>query len=113
LQALVLLNDPQYLEAARVLAEHLISECGADSVACISRGFRLATGRNPQPRELELLQQLYREQLSHFESDPKAADQYLRMGDHPTDAKLPPNQLAATAVVASALMNLDEFVTER
>jgi hypothetical protein len=113
LQALVLLNDPQYLEAARVLAENLISECGADSAACISRGFRLATGRNPQPRELELLQQLYREQLIHFQSDPKAAEQYLHIGDHPTNATLPPNQLAATAVLASALMNLDEFVTER
>ncbi len=113
LQALVLLNDPQYLEAARVLAEHLLSECGTDSAACISRGFRLATGRNPQPRELELLQQLYHQQLNHFESDPKAAEQYLHIGDHPTNTTLPPNQLAATAVVASALMNLDEFVTER
>lgn len=113
LQALVLLNDPQYLEAARVLAENLLSVCGADSGACIARGFRLATGRNPQPRELELLQQLYRQQLNHFESDPKAAEQYLHIGDHLTNTTLPLNQLAATAVVASALMNLDEFVTER
>jgi hypothetical protein len=113
LQALVLLNDPQFLEAARVLAERLVAECGSDSAACISRGFRLATGRNPQPRELELLQQLYREQLHHFESDPTAAEHYLKLGDHPTPPQLPANQVAATAVLTSALMNLDEFVTER
>jgi hypothetical protein len=109
----VLLNDPQFLEAARVLAERLVAECGADSAACISRGFRLATGRNPQPRELELLQQLYREQLHHFESDPTAAEHYLKLGDRPTPPQLPANQVAATAVLTSALMNLDEFVTER
>jgi hypothetical protein len=113
LQALVLLNDPQFIEAARVLAEHLLNECGQDTAACITRGFRLATGRSPKPREQALLQQLYEQQLKHFESDPSAADQYLKIGEHPLDKSLPAQQLAATAVLASALMNLDEFVTER
>jgi hypothetical protein len=113
LQALVLLNDPQFVEAARVMAEHLVSQCGQDTTACITRGFRLTTGREPKPRELALLEQLYDEQLKHFQSDPAAAGQYLKIGDRPVDQALPPQQLAATAVLASALINLDEFVTER
>ncbi|HZR19714.1 MAG TPA: DUF1553 domain-containing protein [Verrucomicrobiae bacterium] len=113
LQALVLLNDPQFIEAARVMAEHLVGQCGQDTTACITRGFRLSTGREPKPRELALLQQLYEEQLKHFQSDPAAAEQYLKIGERPVDKGLPAQQLAATAVLASALMNLDEFVTER
>ncbi|HTL17718.1 MAG TPA: DUF1553 domain-containing protein, partial [Patescibacteria group bacterium] len=113
LQALVLLNDPQFLEAARVMAEHLVRESGNDPAACVTRGFRLTTGREPKPRELALLEQLYAEQLKHFQSDPTAAGQYLKIGERPPDKSLPPEQIAATAVLASALMNLDEFVTER
>jgi hypothetical protein len=113
LQALVLLNDPQFVEAARVLAEHLLKQCGEDPAACIRRGFWLTTGRQPKPREQSLLEQLYQEQLKHFQADPAGAEQYLRIGEHPLDKTLPPQQLAATAVVASALMNLDEFVNER
>lgn len=113
LQALVLLNDPQFVEAARVLAEHLVSQCGQDPAACIERGFRLTTGREPKPREQTLLQELYQDQLKHFESDPADADQYLKIGEHPLNKSLPPQQVAATAVLTSALMNLDEFVTER
>jgi hypothetical protein len=113
LQALVLLNDPQFVEAARVLAQRLVTQCGQDPAACVTRGFRLATGREPKPREQALLQQLYSEQLKLFESDPAAADQYLKIGEHAFDKSLPPQQVAAAAVLTSALMNLDEFVNER
>jgi hypothetical protein len=113
LQALVLLNDPQFVEAARVLAERLVSQCGQDTAARVTRGFRLTTGRLPKPREQALLQQLYEEQLNHFQTDPGAADQYLKIGEHALDKTLPQQQVAATAVLTSAMMNLDEFVTER
>lgn len=113
LQALVLLNDPQFTEAARVLAEQLIRQYGQDTSACVIRAFRLATGRRPKEREQEVLTQLYEEQLKTFESDPSAAGLYLKTGERPPDKSLPPLQLAATAVLANALMNLDEFVTER
>ena len=113
LQALVLLNDPQFLEAARVMAEGLIHHCGDNLQACIQRGFRLTTGREPRPREEEILQELYQDQLKRFEADPSAAKQYLKIGEHPVDQTLPQPELAATAVLASAMMNLDEFVTER
>jgi hypothetical protein len=113
LQALVLLNDPQFIEAARVMAEKLVRDCGQDTTKCITRGFRLTTGRMPKPREQALFQELYDEQLKRFEADPSATEQYLKIGEQPLDKSLPSQQVAATAVLASALMNLDEFVNER
>jgi hypothetical protein len=113
LQALVLMNDPQFVEAARVLAEQLVRECGHDVDECVSRGFRLATGRHPTVAEEEVLRRLYQEQLQAFEASPAAAEQYLRTGEHPPDKHLPPGQVAAATVVTSALINLDEFVMER
>ena len=113
LQALVLLDDPQYVEAARVLAEELVRQDGGDIDARITEGFRLATGRRPQVRELEILRQLYREQADIFKTDPGAAGKYLKTGDRQRDESLPIQEVAATTVLASALMNLEEFVTER
>lgn len=113
LQALVLLNDPQFVEAARVLAERLVRECGDGFDACIRRAFRLLTGRAPEPREQDILRQSYREQLALFGKDPAAAEKSLLVGEAPRDRCLPADRVAATAVLASTLMNLDEFVTKR
>ncbi|HTL55705.1 MAG TPA: DUF1553 domain-containing protein [Candidatus Limnocylindrales bacterium] len=113
LQALVLLDDPQYVESARVLAEQLVRQDASDIDARITEGFRLATGRRPESRELDILRQLYSEQAALFKDDPAAAETYLKTGDRPRDEALPVQEVAATAVLTSALMNLDEFVTER
>ncbi|HVV71636.1 MAG TPA: DUF1553 domain-containing protein, partial [Verrucomicrobiae bacterium] len=113
LQALVLLDDTQFVEAARVLAEKLVRQCGEDLNARITKGFRLTTGREPKPRELEILLQLYQEQAKLFSADPAAAEKYLKVGDRAPDSSLPAQEVATTTVLASALMNLDEFVTER
>ncbi len=113
LQALVLLNDTQFVEAARVLAERLVRRDGSDIDARIIEGFRLTAGRSPKPRELEILRRLYQEQLDIFEHNPSAIERYLKTGDSPSDKTLPAQQVAATAVMASTLMNLDEFVTEQ
>jgi hypothetical protein len=113
LQALALLDDPQFVESARVLAEQLVKECGGDVDACITKAFRLATGRKPEAREQEILRRLYREQLSLFEKSPPAVEQYRNTGEHPPDKTLLGPQVAATTVLASMLMNLDEFVTLR
>ena len=107
------MNDPQFVEAARVLAEQLVRHCGSDIDACIVRAFRLATGHQPKPPELAVLRQLYQEQLNIFAADKTAAEEYLKTGEHATDPDLPAEQVAATAVVASTVMNLDEFVIER
>jgi hypothetical protein len=113
LQALVLLDDPQYVEAARVLAEQLVRHDGQDVDARITEGFRLATGRPPQARELDILRQLYQQQADLFKTDPSAAEKYLKTGDRKRDGSLPVQEVAATTVLANALMNLDEFITER
>ena len=113
LQALVLLNDPQFVEAARVLAQRLMTDAPGEDSVRLERAFRLATGRRPDPHESEILQRLYREQLALFEDRPDEAREYLGTGEAPVTEGMPPEQLAATTVLASALMNLDEFVMKR
>jgi hypothetical protein len=112
LQALVLLNDPQFLEAARVLAQKLICQT-TNPDDRITSTFRLMTGRFPDFREREVLRQLYDEQLDRFDRNPSAARTFVKVGDSPVDGALPTAELAATTVLASTVMNLDEFVTER
>lgn len=113
LQALVLLNDPQFVEAARILAERLLRNPDADGDARQLEAFRLATGRRPEPRELAMVRRLYEEQRERFEGNESLAGTYLKTGEHPVDASLPVVPLAATAAMVSALMNLDEFVVLR
>ncbi len=113
LQALVLLNDPQFLEAARVLAEQTIRAHGDNLGARVDDAFRHLTGRAPQPREQEILTRLLTEQLDYFKTQPEAAAKYLAIGERPRDAALPAEQVAATTVMTSAVMNHDEFVMKR
>jgi hypothetical protein len=113
LQALVLLNDPQFLESARVLAEQLVREESYDVEARIVRAFRLGTGREPDARERQVLRRLYADQLRRFDDHPGTAEAFVKVGEHPLDQELPAPEVAATTLVASAIMNLDEFVMER
>ena len=113
LQALVLLNDPQYVEAARLLAERMITEGGKQPEEQITFGFRALTSREPDDRELNLLKQLYREERAEFSQAPARADSLLAVGEHPRDPDLPTDQLAALTVVANTLVNYDEAVYKR
>ncbi len=112
LQALVLLNDTQFVEAARVLAERTWKASHDDARAAVSQAFRLVTGRRPEPRELELLEHLFQEQAAQFAGDVPAAEKLLGMGEHPRESSLQAPEAAAATVVASALFNLDEFSNE-
>ena len=113
LQSLVLLNDPQFVEASRVLAERMQREHVGDLNGCIQSTFRLMTGRQPQQPEATILRQLYDEQLKLFASDVAGAEKYLATGEHPRDAKLSAPETAALTVLVNTLMNHDEFVMER
>jgi hypothetical protein len=113
LQAMVLLNGPQFIEAARVLAEDVMHKHGSDRAAAIEEVFRRLTGRRPTPRETESLEALYRAQLADFEKTPARAESFLKVGEAPRDTKLPAAPHAAMAVVASTLINFDEFVMKR
>jgi hypothetical protein len=110
LQALNLLNDPTYVEAARFLAQRMISEGGKSIESRLTHGFRLLLGRNPSPQELQVLTAAVERSIKDFTKDPEAAKQLLTLGEAKKDDKLPPAELAAYTTVASTLINLDETI---
>ena len=108
MQALVLLNDPQYVEASRHIAARMLGkETLEDQIAF---GFRLLTGRSPDPSETKALQTLYTEQLEEFSKDPEAAKQLLETGESQLQAGLDPVEWAAHTMVANALLSFDEVI---
>ncbi len=111
LQALVLLNDPTYIEASRKLAERILKEGGESAEARIDFLFRLATARRPTDREHAILMALLRDQERKYREDQPAAEKLLAVGESPRDPKYPADQLAAWTTMASAVLNLDEAVT--
>jgi hypothetical protein len=113
LQALVLLNDPQFVEAARVLAENLIKQEESTVESRLETAFRLLTGRKPSVAERGVLSKLYHDQHEHFAKAPEEAKGLLAVGEMPRDEKLDPTDLAATAMVVRLLFNFDECVTKR
>jgi len=108
LQALLLLNDVNFVEAARGLATRMLRE----KTDRIAHGFRLATGRPPTAAETVELQKSFDEQLAAFRSKPESARALLKTGGSPTDATLDPCELAAWTMTASLLLNLDETQTQ-
>ncbi len=113
LQALVLLNGPQYIEAARVLGQRLLEKHGDDVDALVIETFRTLTSRRPRPEEIDVLRRLWSEQLAHFEAHAEQAEKLLATGDAPRNKDLRAARLAAAGVLASALMNFDECVVKR
>ena len=113
LQALVLLNDPQFVEAARMLAERMLLEGGTTLEERLTFAFRLLTSRRPFEKELTLLDELYRQELATFKADRPSAAALLSVGEHPRDERLDPAEVAALTVVANTLMNFDEAVIKR
>jgi hypothetical protein len=113
LQALVLLNDPQFVEAARRLAEGLLKQHPADADARHRDAFRTLVGRHPEAAELAILRQAFDEQRALFARDPEGAARLLGVGESPPDETLPAADVAAMTAVASLIMNFDEFVVLR
>jgi hypothetical protein len=113
LQPLVMLNDPQFVEASRGLAIRMFREGGGDLTKQVRWLFKETLGREPNPQETTLLTGIYNDQLEIFRQDPKQADAYLKVGDLPTPATHPAIDLAAATVLANAVINLDEAITLR
>jgi hypothetical protein len=111
LQALVLLNDPIFVEAARVFAQHALKDGGATPRAQIAWAFERATGRTPSPEESGVLLELHRKSLLNFGRDPASARELIRVGDASVASNLPAAKLAAMTTVARALLNLHETIT--
>jgi hypothetical protein len=113
LQSLVLLNDPQFVEAARMLAQRLMEQHPTDAAARNREAFRALLGRAPDETETRILTRLFDEQRRVFAADADAAARWLSVGESAWDRGLPRADFAATAVVTSTIMNFDEFVTIR
>jgi hypothetical protein len=111
LQALELLDDPTYVEAARVLAQRAITEAGRDPARRIDFMFRLATARDPRPQEREILAGLARDETAEYRQDGAAALKLLSVGASRCNPKINPGELAAWTTVASTILNLDETIT--
>jgi hypothetical protein len=113
LQALVLLNDPTYVEAARALAQRTLLYGGTDEKSRLNFAFRLATARKPSGKETGVLRKLLETELKSFEQNPTAATKLLAVGESARDKRLNPAELAAWTTVASVILNLDETVTRQ
>jgi hypothetical protein len=112
LQALVLMNDPTYIEASRKLAERMLLESGSSPAERIAYAFRLLTARRPSERELAVLERVFHDQFKAFQQDPEAAAKLLSVGESPRNGQLDAVELAAWSMVASVILNLDEAVTK-
>ena len=113
LQALILLNGVQYVEAARVLGESLHRDASGSVEAMIEQGCLRCLSRRPDQRETEILTQLYNEQLEHFRSHPTDADELLKIGQFNHDTNITPIETAAATILAQALLNHAECVMKR
>ena len=112
LQALVLLNDPQFFEASRVFAERMIKN--KDRLEDQIRfGFRLATSRYPKQEELEILVDLYNNQYDFFRKNRDKAYQIISVGEKPRDKNIYSVKTAAMTMVANTLLNHNETYTRR
>ncbi|MCS6777711.1 MAG: DUF1553 domain-containing protein [Chloroherpetonaceae bacterium] len=113
LQALVLLNDPQFVEAARALGQRALREAGPDDAHRVRFLFRVLATREPDPFERQQLRALLADQRARFQADPEAAKQLLQVGESKPDPDLAPVELAAMTVVAQTVLNLDATIWKR
>tara|TARA_B100000900_G_scaffold48872_1_gene36158 strand:+ start:3828 stop:6197 length:2370 start_codon:yes stop_codon:yes gene_type:complete len=107
LQALVLLNDPQFLNASKALAHKMIKN-GTNSEQRISYGFRCGTSRKPNPREIEILKDLYLIEKNEFDNHPYRAYDLVSNNEIKNIDKFDVKELAAYTVIASTIINLSE-----
>ena len=110
-QALVLLNDPIYVEAARAFAARVMTDCSGDTSQRIRYAWQLALQRDPTPKEVSIVEKLLTEQWAAYEQAPTAAEELLKTGAAPLPASLDHRELAAWTHVTRVLLNLHETIT--
>ncbi len=111
LQALVLMNDPAFVEAARILGTKITTASDRDKA--IREVFTHLSGRPPGEEEIDLLQQVRKKELEVFTDQPGKANGWLSAGYTRADASLNPIEVAADAVLASVMINSDAVITKR
>jgi hypothetical protein len=110
-QALVLLNDPTYVEAARAFAAQILTQCSGTAEERIRWAWHRALQRDPRDEEASLMRGLLDQHLQVYRGDAKAAQDLLKAGFAPVPADIPPFELAAWTHVARVLLNLHETIT--
>jgi hypothetical protein len=110
LQALNLMNDVTFNEAARFIGQRMMKEGGSDPSSRLRYGFRLILSRAPSAEELKVLESSLNYHREYFASDTTKADALIKVGDSPADPNLSPQELVSYASVASLMLNLDEAV---
>lgn len=112
LQALVTMNDPQFVEAARVLAQNALLASHKDVDREVNYMTNRLIARKLEPKELDIVVRSYRDYISYYESSPGDAKRLIGVGESKADPSLPAPKLAALTMVANELMNLDEVLVK-
>ncbi|MBL4883689.1 MAG: DUF1553 domain-containing protein, partial [Planctomycetaceae bacterium] len=112
MQALLLFNDPQYLECAQGLAARAMKEKGTSPESIVSHMFQLCTSRTPNSVELQFLVKGYQEDLQRFNAAPEEAASLIKVGSPEVANGLPVNELAAWTITANILLCADEVITK-
>ncbi len=113
LQSLVMMNDPQYNEAARKLAERMMREGGTTPEGRITLAYKAMESRYPRKEEVKILKEMYQEELMDIQKNPKRGKELLSIGESQIDKTLNQNELAANTVLAMTLINFDGTVIKR
>ncbi len=113
LQALVTLNDPTFIEAARNIASRVMKQESVDPENQTALAVRLVLVRSAEVKELDLLKEVFQERLAHYQGDPSAAEKLLVIGHSAVDASLDRIRLAAMTDVCHVILNLSETVTRK
>jgi len=111
LAALVLLNDPSYVEAARVFAEQILAGKMTTDEERVTQAIRQALSRDPNEQEIKILTELTQQQRSHYQANPEAAKELITIGLAPVNDSLDPIETAALLSATRAIMNMHEFIT--
>ncbi|MFQ5731633.1 MAG: DUF1553 domain-containing protein [Planctomycetaceae bacterium] len=111
LQALATMNDPQFVEASRVLGQRVLKEGPKGLDGRLTFAFRLVTARKPNKAELRVLRETYNEQLSHYRKNTESAQKLVQAGTFARPNHRDVTQHAAWTAIANALLNLDEAIT--
>jgi len=112
LQALVTMNDVQWVEAARTLAERVIREAGPLPEQRINRMGMILLARVPPPQMAAVLEKSFNEMQKHYAANPKDARSLVKIGEHKVDKSISEPELAAWTMIASEMLNLDETLNK-
>ena len=112
LQALLMMNEPQFIEAARALAERTLREGGRTADDRLAYMFRLVTSRSPDTKDLAELSSAFNDLTAHYTKEPEAAKQLIATGETKPDPHFNPTELAAWTMIGNVILNLDEVITK-